>query len=240
MDHRSQIYPGGPAAGRPGTGNGTGRVVAVVAAAAVAGVLVALLVLPVLGLSLFGRTEVITGPTGGPSTTVATPPSTPVAPPTGPRAPASASASATCVSANSQDASGATVGYGAGNAIDGLTDTAWRCDGDGVGAQLRIDLGRTLQVTRVGLLPGYAKLDPVDGTDRFRQNRRVTSVRYTFDNGSAVTQTLDPDDPSIQSTAVPAVSTRTVTVTILGSVAGADANGRPAVDKVAVSEVAIS
>lgn len=233
MDHRSQIYSGGPAAGRPGTGNGTGRVVAVVAAAAVAGVLVALLVLPVLGLSLFGRTEVINGPTGGPSTPVAPPP-------TGTRAPASASASATCVSPNSQDASGATVGYGAGNAIDGLTDTAWRCDGDGVGAQLRIDLGRTLQVTRVGLLPGYAKLDPVDGTDRFRQNRRVTSVRYTFDNGSAVTQNLDPDDPSIQSTAVPAVGTRTVTVTILASVAGADANGRPAVDKVAVSEVAIS
>lgn len=61
-------------------------------------------------------------------------------------------------------------------------------------------------------MPGYAKVDPVDGTDRFQQNRVVTSVEYRFDDGTSVRATLD-NEPTLQFTDVD-VTTRTVTVEI--------------------------
>ncbi len=91
-------------------------------------------------------------------------------------------------------------------------------------------------------MPGYAKTDPVDGTDRYAQNRRISAVRYTFDDGSAVTQLFDTNASHrfIQTIALPNVSTSHVTITILGSVEGQATGGKQPFDKVALSEVTLS
>ncbi|MGH3794700.1 MAG: NADase-type glycan-binding domain-containing protein [Pseudonocardiaceae bacterium] len=153
-----------------------------------------------------------------------------------------ASVSASCVLPSSQDAGGTIVGYEPENAIDGLPDTAWRCGGNGIGQRLEISFPSTVTLTSVGMVPGYAKTDPYDGTDRYAQNRRISAVRYMFDDGSAVTQNFDTSAShrSLQTLALPNVSTSHVTITILNSVSGEATGGSQPFDRVAISEVAIS
>ncbi|HEX2298903.1 MAG TPA: discoidin domain-containing protein, partial [Pseudonocardiaceae bacterium] len=136
---------------------------------------------------------------------------------------------------------GTTVTYGPENAVDGAADTAWRCDGTGAGERLEVSFPEQRTLTSVGLLPGYAKTDAYDGTDRYTQNRRISAVRYTFDDGSSVVQNFDTGTyRSLQTIALPNVSTSHLTITILDSVAGEATNGQPPFDKIAISEVAVS
>ncbi|MBI2168031.1 MAG: protein kinase [Actinobacteria bacterium] len=111
------------------------------------------------------------------------------------------------------DSTGARVTYGAELAIDGLTDTAWRTEGDGVGETLVIGFDGFVHVTSVGLLPGYDKVDENDGTDRFLQNRRVVTVRYHFDGRDPVTAQFR-DERTIQFTEIDAV-TQGLTIEIM-------------------------
>lgn len=166
----------------------------------------------------------------------------PADPPTPvPAGPWIASASASCVSSPSQDAGGTMVTYEPGNAVDGAADTAWRCDGTGAGERLEVSFSSQMTLTSVGLVPGYAKTDAYDGTDRYTQNRRISTVRYTFDDGSSVVQNFDTGTyRSLQTIALPDVSTAHLTITVLDSVAGEVTNGQPPSDKVAISEVAVS
>jgi hypothetical protein len=147
------------------------------------------------------------------------------------------SASASCVSPPGQDSAGNPFDYGADKAIDNQTDTAWRCGHDGVGQTLTINLSRTTTLTGIGLIPGFAKVDPYDGTDRFYQSRRVSSVQYTLSDGTTINQNFDIADREVQFVSFPSHSTTSVTVTILASVPGSEINGKGAVDKVAISEV---
>lgn len=110
------------------------------------------------------------------------------------------------------DASGQPVTYEAANLADGQVETAWRVPGSGVGATLRAEWDTPVRLTSIGLVPGYAKVDPVDGSDRFWQNRRVLAVRYHFDDGSVVDARFS-ESPTLQPTAVQ-VTTRAVTVEI--------------------------
>lgn len=153
-----------------------------------------------------------------------------------------ASTSASCVSPPGQDANRTPVTYEPERAIDGLPDTAWRCDGDGVGQRLEISFSGTVTLTSIGIVPGYAKIDPYDGTDRYAQNRRISAVQYTFDDGSAVSQSFATSASyrSLQTLALPNVSTSHVTITILSSVSGEATGGQQPFDKVAISEVAVS
>jgi hypothetical protein len=146
---------------------------------------------------------------------------------------------AQCVSQPSQDAGGHPTSYEPALVLDGHADTAWRCDGDGVGQTLEIRFGQAVDVDRVGLIPGFAKTDSSDGTDRYAQDRRIAAVQYTFDDGSTAVQRFDtdPGDRSLQTMPVPRVRTARIDITILESVPGTPINGQPAVDKVAVSEV---
>ncbi len=91
-------------------------------------------------------------------------------------------------------------------------------------------------MSEVGLVPGYDKLDPCTGTDRFDELRRVTAVRWTFDDGTSIDQELDPTRNQ-QSTSVglPVVTSR-VTMTILSTTAP----GVDRLDHTPVSEVVIS
>lgn len=100
---------------------------------------------------------------------------------------------ASCEREPAQDAAGNQVDYRPDYAIDGDDQTGWQCQGDGAGQTLELDLGGTAMVTRVGLIPGYAKRDPHDGREWYPLFRRLTEVRWHFDSGDPVTQELDPD-----------------------------------------------
>jgi hypothetical protein len=142
---------------------------------------------------------------------------------------------ASCESDASRDASGARVTYQAALAVDGQPDSAWRCPGDGVGETLVLDLGGPVRVAELGLVPGYAKTDPTDNTDRYAENRRVTAVRWRFDDGTTVEQQLDPDPElrDLQTMRIPVRTTQRLAMEIVSS---SDAER----DSVAVSDLRVS
>ncbi|NYJ03856.1 discoidin domain-containing protein [Petropleomorpha daqingensis] len=242
VDPRPPTQPvgyGPPPAPRPGPGHRT-RSVVIVASAAV------LLVALVAGGLLWLRSQGTSGSPQEAARTAAAGKKLEEGTPTSARGPETAlhpdTALAQCVSQPSQDAAGHPTSYEPALVLDGRPDTAWRCDGDGVGQTLEIRFGQAHDVDRVGLIPGFAKTDPADATDRYAQDRRIAAVQYTFDDGSTAVQRFDTDpaDRSLQSMQVPRVHTARIDITILQSVPGATVNGQPAVDKVAVSEVAFS
>ena len=149
------------------------------------------------------------------------------------------SAKATCTSSPSEDATGTRFSYEAKYAIDSDKTTAWRCDGDGVGQSITVVLAQDTEISAIAIIPGYAKTDPANNSDRYAQNRRISKVRYSFDRGSSVTQDLDtspserdPQEVDITRTA------RTITVTILGSAPPSSMNGEPR-NKVAISDIIV-
>ncbi|MFW6091506.1 MAG: discoidin domain-containing protein [Actinomycetota bacterium] len=103
-----------------------------------------------------------------------------------------ASISASCVREPAVDSDSNEVEYDPEFAIDGDHQTGWQCRGDGAGESLEIDLGGPHEVVAVGLIPGYAKVDPHDGTEWYPLNRRLTEVRWHLGE-TVVEQELDPD-----------------------------------------------
>lgn len=85
---------------------------------------------------------------------------------------------ATCESAPNADSQRNPVSYEPWLTADGRAETAWRCDGDASGESILFDFGRDMRVAEVGLLPGYAKVDPFNGINRFPEMRRVSSARW--------------------------------------------------------------
>jgi hypothetical protein len=97
---------------------------------------------------------------------------------------------------------------------DGRLDTAWRVPGNGVGQFLQLDFAAPTQISDLSLVPGYAKIDPCDGINRFTQNRRVRSVRLTFSDGSSVEGSFT-DTPTLQPVHFAPVRASWVKITIL-------------------------
>jgi hypothetical protein len=127
--------------------------------------------------------------------------------------------SATANAPDGVDLSGNTVTYVAANTIDGDPGTAWRVEGDGTGQTLTFEFAAgPVYVTSVGLIPGYAKTDPVDGTDRFLENRRVRSVTWAFDGGVHHDQDF-ADSRDVQFIPIPDVLTTTLSVSITATTA---------------------
>ena len=126
----------------------------------------------------------------GPSPTTLPPDSTP---PTAPPTAVDLVVAGVAVPSTSEptsDGCGDPVTFDAAHLVDRADATAWRMDGDGTGATLTLTLEGNRRVLSVGLVPGFDRVDPCAGTDRFAQNRRVTQVTWEFDDGSRVTQDL--------------------------------------------------
>jgi hypothetical protein len=183
-----------------------------------------------------------TAPTTTVATTTTVPPTTTTTPPTTTEFvvdPADAfvqtllDPTASSTAPDGVDGAGNPVSYSVDNTIDGDFETAWRTPGDGVGETLtyRFAAG-SVYVTSVGLIPGYAKIDPTDGTDRFLENRRIRAVRWTFDGGVVQEQAF-ADSRDLQRIQIPGVLTRTITIEILETT---DDGGR---DFTPVSEVQV-
>jgi hypothetical protein len=139
--------------------------------------------------------------------------------------------------ASGVDSCGQPTSYAPTNAIDGRLSTAWMTTGDGAGQFLEVTLADGTELSEVGLVPGYAKQDPCSGSDRFHDMRRIVEVRWTFDGGRAVTQTLDPDSATMQTMQLAEpVTASIVRVTI---VATTDA-GAAGLDYSPISELALA
>lgn len=129
--------------------------------------------------------------------------------------------------ASGQDAQGNPITYNAANAVDGDPTTAWRVAGAGIGESLTLSFGEQLfEISEIQLLPGYAKIDPFDGSDRFSQNRRVRLVRFEFGDGTTIEQRYS-DEARLQSASVPNVRSNSVRIVIVetsepGAVGGRD------------------
>ncbi|GEM_PF-1908020 len=80
-----------------------------------------------------------------------------------------------------------TITYEPSNAVDGDRSTAWRVEGDGTEEWLEIQFSAPVTIQSIGVIPGYDKVDPFDGTDRFFQNHVVRTARFEF-----------PDAPSVR------------------------------------------
>ncbi|MBM9469497.1 discoidin domain-containing protein [Nakamurella leprariae] len=161
--------------------------------------------------------------------------------PTLPFDPVPVDGTATCTAPQGMDSAGVPQTYDPANAFDGLPDTAWRCQGDGVGQTLTVDFGAPVTLTEVGIIPGYDKIDEVDGSDRFVQGRTVLRVQWEFDDGTVVEAT-PAGQRDLQWTPV-STTTSTARMTVLETAPGrtiTDDTGAQwaAVDTMAVSEVA--
>jgi serine/threonine protein kinase len=115
----------------------------------------------------------------------------------------------------STDGAGNPVTYLPSNVIDGDVETAWRTPGDGLGEHVTLLFDTPVDLTRIGLIPGYAKTDPETGVDRFFQHRIITEVRYLIPGVHPKTQTFRPE-PVPQSVHL-RVTTSRVTVVITGT-----------------------
>ena len=144
-----------------------------------------------------------------------------------------AQASASATAPDNVDGAGDRTTYDAANVLDDDPSTAWRVEGNGRGVTLTLTLAGSAHLTEVGLIPGYAKVDPVSGDDRFTQERRITEVRWRFDDQTSVTQEL-VDEPEMQRTTVD-VDTTTVVVEIVA----AGPPGDPDFDYTAISDVSL-
>lgn len=165
---------------------------------------------------------------------------TPTSAGTTPFVPVPTGATADCSAPSSVDAAGATQTYEPAKAFDGKKETAWRCSGDASGKTIVINFGAPVQLTSVGLIPGFDKIDATDGSDRFVQSRKIIRVRWTFDDGTSVEST--PNGERAMKTTPVSVRTATVRMTIEQTVPGSTVvnnkgESLAALDTTAVSEI---
>jgi hypothetical protein len=141
-----------------------------------------------------------------------------------------------CQAPQSTDGAGDPVVYVPEQMVDGSMNTAWRCNGNGVGQVVTFEFPAGTTIAEVGLVNGYAKVDPGTGVERYREYRRIIQVTWTFANGAAFQQSLSDGVETVQKLSIPPQSGDQVSLTIEASAEpGSTARGR---DAVVISEVA--
>lgn len=80
--------------------------------------------------------------------------------------------------------------YSGAMAVDRVTYTGWGMKGDATGERITFAWDRPVTISDIGLINGYKKVDNDNGEDRYWQNRRVTSVRWSFSDGTSRIQPL--------------------------------------------------
>jgi hypothetical protein len=140
-----------------------------------------------------------------------------------------------CQAPQSTDGVGDVVVYVPEQMSDGRMNTAWRCNGNGVGQVVTFGFPAGTTIAQVGLVNGYSKVDPASGVQRYGEYRRITTVTWTFANGSSFQQSLDDGVETVQKLSIPPQSGDQVTLTIEATTEpGSTARGR---DAVLISEV---
>jgi hypothetical protein len=140
-----------------------------------------------------------------------------------------------CQAPQTTDGAGNPVTYVPEQMYDGRANTAWRCNGDGVGQVVTFEFPAGATIVEVGLVNGYAKVDPATRVKRYGEYRRITKVTWTFANGAAFQQSLEDGVTTMQKLSIPSQLGDRVTLTIEASTdPGSTARGR---DAVVISEV---
>ncbi len=113
-----------------------------------------------------------------------------------------------------QDACGDLFNYAPANVVDEDPETAWQVDGTGVDQWIELKYEEPIKVDSTGIIPGYDKKDPCDGTDRFYQYYVVKKARIQFSDGSEVEKDFEkkPEMPFVN---VPDTETTSMRITIL-------------------------
>jgi serine/threonine protein kinase len=193
---------------------GRGRAIAAVAAS------FAVLVAAVAVVALANRPDAGGGP----------PPS--ITPSSAPRIREGVQVVASHTAPSRPDASGNLVSYNPMNVIDGNVQTAWEVAGDGRGETVTLLFDNPVDIARIGLIPGYAKTDPLSGANRFDQERVIRKVRYLIDGVAPIAQTFErapvPQFVDVNET------TDKVVVQIVGT---SEPGGGPHFDFTAISEI---
>lgn len=107
-----------------------------------------------------------------------------------------AASGADCTYPPSVDGNNQPVTYEAGKAVDTDPTTAWRCPGAGGHT---VELRGAGSTSDLGLIPGYAKVDPATGVNRFTDNHTVTQVVWRLRQGPNTVQVVqDIPNPTPQ------------------------------------------
>lgn len=133
----------------------------------------------------------------------------------------------------STDLAGHPVTFDSRNMLDGDADTAWRIAGDASGESITFSFDKPVTISSVGLINGYSKKYP--GYNGYWLNRKILEVRWTFEDGTTVTQDLRRRT-TLQTQDVDAGPTSSLRMDIVSTVASNKANSR---DYTAISEVAL-
>ena len=150
-----------------------------------------------------------------------------------------ASAKAPTTAPPNEDVNGQQVSYDASNMLDGVAETAWRTPGDASGTALTFRLREPTELTRLGLINGYAKTS-VDGKGRefdwYLGNRRVVAVVWVLGDGHKERQQLT-ETRELQTIDIDPVTTSKVVLRLV--TVSAPGEGTAARDFTAVSEVSL-
>jgi hypothetical protein len=140
-----------------------------------------------------------------------------------------------CQAPQTTDDAGSPVHYVPEQMFDGRMNTAWRCNGNGIGQVVTFEFPPGTTIVEVGLVNGYAKVDPASGAKRYGEYRRITKATWTFANGTSFQQSLEDGVKTVQKLSIPSQPADEVTLTIEASTGpGSNARGR---DAVLISEV---
>ena len=142
-----------------------------------------------------------------------------------------ASISARQTAPDGVDAEGRSVGYSASNLVDGDETTAWRAPGEAVGETISFSFSDPCTVSAIEILNGYHKVDRADGTDRWKQNRRVKKLELYLDD-LPVAATLNTNSRDWQRIDASGAAVTSITIKILSS-----SPSKPERDFTALSEV---
>ena len=153
---------------------------------------------------------------------------------------------ASSTATSGQDACGDTFNYPPGNVVDDDPETAWQVGGTGVNQWIELTYEEPIKVDRIGIIPGYAKTDRCDGTDRFYQYYVVREARIQFSDGSDVEVDFEKK-PEMQFESVNGHETKSLRITILDAYPPGDKPGGSSFDyedtgtwgKAAISEIKV-
>ncbi len=94
--------------------------------------------------------------------------------------------------------------------IDQSDTSIWRCRGEGVGETAVFEFDEPVTLAALRVVNGNTAW-----TDRYAAERRITAIRWTFDDGSFFDQGLAPNDRGAQEVRFPETDTTSIAMEVL-------------------------
>ncbi|WGT47714.1 NADase-type glycan-binding domain-containing protein [Tessaracoccus lacteus] len=95
--------------------------------------------------------------------------------------------------------------------IDQSDTSIWRCRGEGIGETAVFEFDEPVTLAALRVVNGNTAW-----TDRYTAERRITAIRWTFDDGSFFDQGLAPNDRDAQEVRFPETETTSIAMDVLG------------------------